>query len=120
MEGQRILRMMLEPDITEESKIEYMNNAAAQLAEANVVQVVNGIERMDTPNGSTEDREHIKEYLANADPEVFKAVNKRFKELNEKNSFSAITVQTPPQYVAQGAPETITTNFEFDYSRFFV
>jgi hypothetical protein len=120
MEGERILRMMLEPDISEEGKIEFMNKAAEQLAEANVVQVVNGIERIDTLNGSTEDKEHIKEFLANADPTVFKAVSQRFKELNEKNSYSTITVQTPPQYIAQGAPETITTNFEFDYSRFFV
>ena len=120
MEGERVLRMMLEPDISEESKIEFMNKAAEQLAEANVIQVVNGIERMDTPNGSTDDKEHIKEFLANADPEVFKAVSKRFRELNEKNSYSAITVQTPPQYVERGAPDIITTNFEFDYSRFFV
>jgi len=119
MEGERVLRMMLDPDITEETKVQYMNQAAEKLADANVIQVVNGIERIDTPNGSTDDKEHVKDFLSNSDPEVFKAVSKRFRELNEKNTYSQITVQTPPQYVAQGAPETITTNFEFDYSRFF-
>jgi hypothetical protein len=118
-EGERILRQMLEPNTPEETKIQLMNQAAERLAEANVIQVVNGIERIDTSEGSTDDKEHITEFLKNSDPTVFKAVNKRFKELNEKNNYSEITVQTPPKYVEQGAPETITTKFELDYSSFF-
>jgi hypothetical protein len=118
-EGERILRQMMDPDINEETKIQYMNQAAEQLAEANVIQVVNGIERIDTTEGSTDDQAFIRDYLNNSDPTVFKAVNNRFKELNAKNTYSQITVQTPPQYIAQGAPETITTNFELDYASFF-
>lgn len=118
-EGERILRQMLEPDIPEETKIQLMNQAAERLAEANVIQVVNGIEKIHTSEGNTDDREFIKEFLQNSDPTVFKAVNRRFKELNEKNTYSEITVQTPPKYLEQGAPETITTKFELDYSSFF-
>ena len=118
-EGERILRQMLEPGITEELKIQFMNQAAEKLAESNVIQVVNGIERIDTSEGSTDDKDFIVEFLNNSDPTVFKAVSRRFKELNAKNTYSEITVQTPPQYVAQGAPTTITTRFELDYSSFF-
>lgn len=118
-EGERILRQMLEPNIDEEVKIQLMNQAAERLADANVIQVVNGIEKIETSEGSTDNPEFIREFLNNSDPTVFKAVNKRFKELNEKNTYSEITVQTPPQYVAQGAPETISTKFELDYSSFF-
>lgn len=118
-EGERILRQMLEPGISEDVKVEFMNKAAEKLADANLIQVINGIERMDTPNGSTDDPEHFKDFISNSDPEVFKAISQRFRDLNKKNSYSLITVQTPPQYIAQGVAETITTNFEFDYASFF-
>lgn len=118
-EGERIIRQMLEPGIPEETKVQLMTQAAESLADANVIQVLNGIEKIVTTEGTTDDRQFIQDFLNNSDPAVFKAVNKRFRELNDKNTYSQVTVQTPPQYIAQGAPETITTNFEFDYAHFF-
>jgi hypothetical protein len=99
--------------------VQLMNQAAERLADANVIQVVNGIERIDTTNGSTDDFEYIREFLNNSDPTVFKAISKRYRELNEKNTYSEITVQTPPKYIEQGVPPTITTKFELDYASFF-
>ncbi len=118
-EGERILRQILDPEITEELKVQLMTQAAERLADANVIQVVNGIERIDTSNGSTDNTEFIREFLNNSDPTVFKAISKRYRDLNQKNTYSEITVQTPPQYISQGAPETITTKFELDYASFF-
>jgi len=118
-EAERILRQLLGPDVSEDMKVQLMNQAAEKLADANVIQVVNGIERIDTTNGSTDDQTFITEFLTNSDPTVFKAINKRFKDLNQQNTYSQITVQTPPKYIEQGAPATITTKFELDYSSFF-
>lgn len=118
-EAERILRQLVDPGITEDLKVQLLNQAAERLADANVIQVVNGIERIDTSNGSTDEFEYIREFLNNSDPTVFKAISKRYRELNEKNTYSEITVQTPPKYVEQGAPATITTKFELDYSSFF-
>jgi len=118
-EAERLLRQLIEPDVTEELKVQLMNQAAERLADANVIQVVNGIERIDTSNGSTDNYEYIRDYLNNSDPTVFKSISRRYKELNDKNTYSEITVQTPPQYIAQGAPATITTKFELDYASFF-
>lgn len=119
-EGERVLMQMLDQDISEEVKVQLMNQAATILAESNVIQVVNGIERIDTSEGSTDDQTFIKEFLNNSDPTVFKAVSHKFKELNLKNTYSEITIQTPPKYVEQGVAETIKTRFELDYSNFFV
>ena len=118
-EGERIIRQMLEPGIPEETKVQLMTQAAESLADANVIQVLNGIEKIVTTEGTTDDRQFIQDFLNNSDPAVFKAVNKRFRELNDKNTYSQVTVQTPPQYISLGAPEIITTNFEFDYAHFF-
>jgi len=118
-EGERIIRQILEPNVTEELKVQFMNQAAERLADANVIQVINGIERVDTTNGSTDNMDYIRDFLNNSDPTVYKAISKRFKDLNEKNTYSEITVQTPPKYIEQGAPATITTKFELDYSSFF-
>lgn len=118
-EAERILRQLINPEISEDLKVQLMNQAAERLADANVIQVVNGIERIDTTNGSTDDFEYIREFLNNSDPTVFKAISKRYRELNEKNTYSEITVQTPPKYIEQGVPPTITTKFELDYASFF-
>lgn len=118
-EAERILRQLINPEISEDLKVQLMNQAAEKLADANVIQVVNGIERIDTTNGSTDDFEYIREFLNNSEPTVFKAISKRYRELNEKNTYSELTVQTPPKYIEQGVPPTITTKFELDYASFF-
>lgn len=118
-EAERLFRVAANPNITEEDKSDLVNKGLEKLADATLNQILNGIVRIDTSQGSTDDYDHIKEFLANSDPEVFKAVSARFKDLNERNKRSTIELQTPPQYAERGAPATITSKFEFDYASFF-
>jgi hypothetical protein len=84
------------------------------------MQMVHGITRIDSDEGSTGEPEHIKEFLDHIEKPMFSKISESFKRLNDHNNKRSITIQTPPEYVAKGSPATIEVPFEFDYSNFFV
>lgn len=119
-DSNRILTAMLDAkDMTEEQRVDLAASAMAKLADATLMQVSHGIKQINSTNGNTADPEHISEFLNNVDKEIFSAIAAGFKERNDRNYQRSVTVQTPPEYVANGAPPTVTVPFEFDYSSFF-
>ena len=117
----RVLQVMMQnQDLNEDQKVEMAAAAMSKLADATLVQVYNGIKRINSSNGNTSDPAHIKEFIENIDKDIFLKISNAYKELNNHNNTRMITIQTPPQYVAKGAPESLTVPFEFDYASFFV
>jgi hypothetical protein len=117
----RVLQVMMQnQDLSEDQKVEMAASAMSKLADATLVQVYNGIKRINSSNGNTSDPAHIKEFIENIDKDIFLKISNAYKELNNHNNTRMITIQTPPQYVAKGAPESLTVPFEFDYASFFV
>ena len=106
-------------EIPEEQRVELAAVAMAKLADATMMQITNGITQVNTTNGNTTDPQFIAEFLKNVDKEIFSAISAAFRERNDNNNSRNVTVSTPPNYVAQGSPETITVPFNFDYSSFF-
>jgi hypothetical protein len=120
-DSNRVIQAMIDnPDMNEDQRVEMAAMAMGRLADATLMQMIHGIKQINTTNGNTRDPAHIKEFLENCDKEFFQIVANKFRELNDKNNKRDVVVATPPEYVAQGAPETITVPFEFDYSSFFV
>jgi hypothetical protein len=108
-----------EKDLTEEQRVDMAATAMAKIADATLMQMVHGIKRIDSKDGSTDNPEFIKEFLENIEKEVFTKISDAFKKLNDHNNERSVTLQVPPKYVETGSPETITVPFEFDYSNFF-
>ena len=120
-DSNRVLQFMMQnEELNEDQKVEMAAMAMSKLADATLVQVYNGIKRINSSNGNTSDPEHIREFIENIDKDIFVKISTAYKELNNHNNTRMITIQTPPQYVDRGAPETLTVPFEFDYSNFFV
>jgi hypothetical protein len=120
-DSNRVLQFMMQNEnLNEDQKVEMAAMAMSKLADATLVQVYNGIKRINSSNGNTSDPEHIREFIENIDKDIFVKISTAYKELNNHNNTRMITIQTPPQYVDRGAPETLTVPFEFDYSNFFV
>jgi hypothetical protein len=120
-DSNRILATIVtEKDLTEEQRIDLAASAMTRIADATLMQMVHGIIRIDSDEGSTSEPEHIKEFLENIEKPMFSKISEAFKKLNDHNNRRSITVQTPPQYVTKGSPATIEVPFEFDYSNFFV
>ena len=107
-------------NLPEEQRVDLVAVAMSKIADATMMQICNGIKQINTTNGNTGDPAHIADFLKNVDKEIFTQISTAFRERNDKNNQRSVTVATPPNYVAQGAPETITVPFEFDYSNFFV
>ena len=119
-DSSRMLQTLVEnSEIPEEQRVELAAVAMAKLADATMMQITNGITQVNTTNGNTSDPKYIAEFLKNVDKEIFSAISTAFRQRNDRNNQRNIIVATPPNYVAQGAPETITVPFEFDYSSFF-
>jgi hypothetical protein len=120
-DSNRILSTIVtEKDLTEEQRIDLAASAMTRIADATLMQMVHGITRIDSDEGSTDEPEHIKEFLENIEKPMFSKISESFKRLNDHNNKRSITIQTPPEYVAKGSPATIEVPFEFDYSNFFV
>lgn len=120
-DSSRVLQIMMQnQDLNEDQKVEMAALAMSKLADATLVQVFNGIKRVNSSNGNTTDPAHIKEFIENIDKNVFSQIADAFKKLNDHNNTRMITVQTPMQYIDMGAPPSLTVPFEFDYSSFFV
>lgn len=119
-DSSRMLQTLVENmEIPEEQRVDLAAVAMAKLADATMMQITNGITQINTTNGNTSDPKFIAEFLKNVDKEIFSAISTAFRQRNDRNNNRNITVATPPNYVAQGSPETITVPFEFDYSSFF-
>lgn len=120
MEASKIATQLADMnDITEEQRISIVNQTVEKLANATLEQVFSTVFKISTPAGSTEDKEHIKEFFANSERKYFNAVADTLRELNNVNNDRHITVVAPPELVAKGLSETIKVPFNFDFSRFF-
>lgn len=119
-DSNRILATLVqETGLTEEQRVDMAATAMAKVADATLMQMVHGIKRIDSREGSTDDPAHIQEFLENIEKDVFTKISTAFKKLNDHNNERSVTLQVPPQYIAQGSPETISVPFQFDYSNFF-
>jgi hypothetical protein len=119
-DSNRILSTLLqEKDLTEEQRVNLAADAMSKIADATLMQMVHGIKRIDSKDGSTDNPEYIKEFLENIEKEIFNKISSAFRKLNDHNNERSVTIQVPPKYVETGSPATITVPFQFDYSNFF-
>jgi hypothetical protein len=120
-DSNRLLATLVqEKELTEEQRVNIAADAMGKIADATLMQMVHGIKRIDSKDGSTDNPQFIKEFLENIEKEVFSKISDAFRKLNDHNNERSVTLQVPPKYVEAGSPATITVPFEFDYSNFFV
>lgn len=120
-DSNRALQVMLQDEgMTESQKLELAAVTMSKLAEGTLMQLNNGVKRVDTSEGNTTDEAHIKEFVANIDKEIFGVLAEAFRERNKHNGTRMIKIIVPPNFVEKGAPESLEVPFQFDYASFFV
>jgi hypothetical protein len=117
--GKLMSEIIVNQDLTQTQKTQMQTEAVERLTTSTLDQVISSIMRIDSPEGSVTDPELIAEFLNNCDKEIFKMISSRFDQLNEDNNKRMITVATPDDLRAQGLPETLSVDFNFDISSFF-
>jgi hypothetical protein len=75
---------------------------------------------IETSDGATDNAKHIKEFMENADKDIFDAVRNHIDELRKHNSLGPMTIEVTPEMKEQGIEaEKIEVPLVFDPTVFF-
>ena len=116
-ESQRIMQIVNNPDLTEEQRLAAFKESFTKLTNLTIDLINRAVYRIDSSTGTTDDREFIKEFMDNADRDVFDTVKAHLEKMKETNQVKPmeINVSQDPE-----APRMVSVPIVFDYSSFFV
>jgi hypothetical protein len=84
LEQQKIFQIVNDENMSDELKIEKFGESFVKLTELTVDVVANSVVKIDTPDGSVEDKAMILEFIQNAPKEVFSAINDHVNAMKDK------------------------------------
>jgi len=120
-ETQKIMQAVNDDKLSEEQKQEIFKSSFTKLSEVTVGIISDSIIRIDTPDGSVDNPEFIREFIDNVDKEVFNKIQNHLDKLKDLNSIKPIVVPVTDEMREKGITgETIEVPLTFDPSTFFV
>lgn len=120
-ETQKIIQAVNDEKLTDDQKQEIFKTSFIKLTDVTVGSVVNSIFKIDTSQGTVEDTEFIKEFIENADKEIFNKIQQHLEILKEQNGIKPIIVEVTDEMRQLGVEgTTIEVPLTFDPSTFFV
>lgn len=120
-ETQKILQIANNDKISDDDKLAAFKESFSKLTEVTIGVVESSIYKIDSDVGSTDNKMHIKEFIENADKEIFNKVQLHLEKLKEQNTLDPITVPVSEELRAKGIKEeSIQVPLVFDPSTFFV
>lgn len=84
LEQQKVLSIINDDSISDEEKVEKFGISFSKLTTLTVDIIAGCIRQIDTPTGSTDDTEHIKEFIHNAPKDVFDTVTNHIQSMKKK------------------------------------
>lgn len=119
-ETQKILQIANDSKMAEEEKLRAFKESFKKLTELTIGMVEGSIYRIDSSAGSTENPQHIREFIDNADKDIFQVVQQHLEKLREANTLKPITVAVTEEMREHGYNgDTIEIPLVFDPSTFF-
>jgi len=89
IEQERIYNIVNDEKLTDEEKIDQFNASFVRLTEMTVEVITNTIWKIDTPEGSVEDLQEIKQFIANAPKDVFQKISDHIQSLRDASELKA-------------------------------
>lgn len=90
LEQQRVFTIVNDENIPEEEKLKMFQVSFVKLTEITLDVVCDCISKIETSNGSTDNPEYIKEFLANTDKKVFEKINEHVQSMQVKSKMKAL------------------------------
>lgn len=119
-ETQKIIDAVNSEDLTQEEKLRIFKESFGKLTEVTIGVVESSVFRIESSAGSTDNPAHIKEFLENADKEIFNKIQKHLDNLREQNAVKPIRVPVTEDLREKGfAGEFIEVPLVFDPATFF-
>jgi len=120
-ETQKIIQAVNDDNLNEDQKQEIFKNSFIRLTDVTMGTVINSIFKIDTVHGSVDDRDFIKEFIENADKEIFNKIQQHLEILKDQNQIRPIVVDVTDEMRELGVSgEKIEVPLTFDPSTFFV
>jgi hypothetical protein len=118
-EMSRILNIANDDQLSEKQKLEIFEESFKKLSEVTIGLVTDSIYKIITPDGEVVNRDHITEYIENADKSIVESVQAHINELKKHNDLAPLEFTTTQEQQAMGAPVTYSVPINFNNSDFF-
>lgn len=118
-ETQRLMQAVNDDAISDEKKLEIFNQSFSKMTTITVELIADSIYAIKTPDTVVEDSDFIREFLQNADKDVFQKVQERISNLKKNNDLKPLRIISTPDLIELGAPESYDLPISFDNSDFF-
>lgn len=119
-ETQKIIDAVNNQSLSDEEKLKIYNENFKKLTDIRIGIVQNSIFKIDSSNGSTENREHIEEFINNIDKNMFDVIQNHLEKLKEINSIKPLKIEVTEDMKSTGITEDfIEVPLIFDPSTFF-
>lgn len=118
-ETQRLMQAVNDENLADDKKLEIFNQSFAKMTDITVDLVADSIQAIQTPETVVKEAQYIKEFLKNADADLYKKINDHITRMKKVTGLQPITFKATPDQIKAGAPETYEVPISFDNSDFF-
>ena len=89
-EQQRVFAVINDENMKDEEKLRLFNESFIKISELTVDIVAGCIDHVDTPDGTVDDKEMIKEFINNASKELFDTISEHVTAMRSKNELQPV------------------------------
>lgn len=119
-ETQKLMQIANDNSMSDENKVKVFKESFSKLTAVTIGMIGASIYKVDSSQGSTDNPKFIKEFIDNADKDIFNRVQDHLERLKEINSIKPIVIQVTEEMKTAGVTEdTIEVPLVFDASTFF-
>lgn len=120
-ETQKIMQVVNNENVSEDEKIKVFKESFNKLTEVTIGTVAASVYKVDSINGSTENPAFIKQFIENADKEIFNKIQQHIELMREQNTLKPMIVAVTDEMREKGiTSDTVEVPLVFDPSTFFV
>ena len=106
-------------NISDEKKLEIFNQSFSAMTEITTNLVGDSIQAIQTPEVLVNEPSFIKEFLKNADAELYKKINDHIAKMKKVTGMQPLEIHSTPEQIELGAPEVYEMPISLDNSDFF-
>lgn len=119
-EAQRLIQLINNGEVTDDRKEELLNHSINNLADIAFSVVAESVYLIKTHDVEVTDKDFIKEFLQNADKEIYSKIEQHLVQLKDTIGIKPLDFESSPEHIEQGAPQKYTMPLNMDHSSFFV
>jgi len=118
-EEQRIFSIVNNEEMPEEEKLQAFTQSFKKLTNITVGSMEKSIAAIEVDGTTVTNREHIIEYVANADKDLFKKISEHLEKQKNNFTIKPMVVDATEEEIEAGVPATYQVPITFDQTNFF-